>query len=295
MPAPYWIVGPGRLGLSIGSVLIDSGIAAELLFIGRQQQAPQHPVMSRSGYATALASPPQPGTRIVLAVPDGAIAGLADEIARLGAPGDGCVALHLSGVQTAQVLAPLAQRGYAVGSLHPLQTVADPGQGAGRLRGSFFTFEGDDRARAAAAEVVEAAGGEMLEVRAADKARYHAACVFASNYIIACAAAAARLLGEAAGTGREEALRALQPLWRGAVSNLEELGLPRALTGPLARGDAETVRKHMATLRGDTRLLYGRLALEALTLSRELGLAAEVADAIEVEIRECIEGRGESE
>ncbi|UCC73015.1 MAG: DUF2520 domain-containing protein [Gemmatimonadota bacterium] len=283
----YWIIGPGRMGLSLGSVLSGAGKAAEILLVGRSERAPEHPLVNspRARYTARLSGPPAAATCLVIAVPDGAIAGVAEMVARLGGPGDGCVALHLSGAQPAAVLAPLERCGYATGSLHPLQTVADPAHGAERLRDAFFTFEGGGEARERAAEIVEAAGGRMLEVHAADKARYHAACVFASNYVVACASVATRLLAGAVNVSREEAAQALEPLWRGAVANLERSGLPRALTGPVARGDVETLRGHMATLSGGTRDLYGQLALEALGLACELGLAEETAAAIEAEIR----------
>jgi predicted short-subunit dehydrogenase-like oxidoreductase (DUF2520 family) len=227
---------------------------------------------------------------VLLAVPDGAIAAVAAEVAGLGAPGAGCVALHLSGAQPARVLAPLAERGYAIGSLHPLQTVADPLRGAEQLRDAFFTYEGDPEAREAASEIVRAAGGRMLEVHATDKARYHAACVFASNYLVTCAAVGTRLLAAAAGIDREEAARALQPLWHGAIANLDELGPTRALTGPVARGDVETVRAHLATLGGAVREVYAGLAWQALQLSREAGLDPAAASELEAALRDSIRG-----
>jgi predicted short-subunit dehydrogenase-like oxidoreductase (DUF2520 family) len=287
MPGTFWIVGPGRMGLSLGSVLVDSGLASGLLLVGRRRDAPKHAVLAADivRYSSQLTDPPPPGATVILAVPDGSIGTVALELAELGRPDGAATALHLSGARPAEVLAPLADRGYAVGSLHPLQTVADPRSGANRLRNAFFTFEGDRRAREAAAAIVGAAGGRMLEVEAANKARYHAACVFASNYVVTCAAVATRLLSEAVGISRDEAVRALQPLWGGAVANLDDLGLPAALTGPVARGDVETMKDHLASLDGDTRELYGALALQALALSRELGLDAEVAERIEAEIR----------
>jgi predicted short-subunit dehydrogenase-like oxidoreductase (DUF2520 family) len=283
----YWIVGPGRVGLSLGSLLAATGNAGGLLFVGRRTETPAHPVLARPdvGYAGGYSGPPPARTRLLLAVPDGAIAEVAAEIAGLGAPGDGCVAFHLSGARPASSLEPLAERGYAVGSLHPLQAVADAEQGPDRLRGAFYTFEGDAGAREAAAQIVEAAAGTLLEVHPEDKARYHAACVFASNYVVSCAGVATRLLADAVGISREEAARALQPLWSGAVANLERPGLPQALTGPIARGDIETVRDHLATLEGDTRELYTRLGLAALELSRLMGLDAGLAAAIEAELR----------
>lgn len=291
----YWIVGPGRLGLSLGAVLADAG-AGEILLVGRRERALDQPLLvSRAlRYVNGLPGPPPDETCLLLAVPDGAIADVAAQIGRLGRPGHGCVALHHSGALSAAVLAPLAAAGYATGSLHPLQTLADPEQGAERLRDAFFTYEGAGEARRGAAAIVEAAGGRMLEVHAEDKARYHAACVFASNYVVACVSVATSLLADAVGVGRDEAAQALQPLWRGAVANLERPGLPRALTGPVARGDLATVKGHLESLAGGTRELYARLALEALELSREQGLDAASAAAIEAEIRSWLTGKAVS-
>ncbi|HSG82824.1 MAG TPA: Rossmann-like and DUF2520 domain-containing protein [Gemmatimonadota bacterium] len=284
MDAHCWIVGSGRMGTAFATVLAGAG--RELLIIGREDVEAGHPVrrLPRTRVVSRAPGPPADGTLVVLAISDAAIPAVAHELAGRGEPGAGCVALHLSGARPASILEPLARRGYATGSLHPLQTVADREHGAERLRGAFFTFEGDERARQPAADLVAAAGGRMLEVHAADKGRYHAACVFASNYVVACAAAATRLLADAVGVSREEAALALGPLWSGAVANLEQTGLPRALTGPIARGDLDTVRANLAALDSGTRALYARLGLEALALSRELGLdpvrAQEIEDAL---------------
>ncbi len=273
------------MGTSLGSVVTRAGLASDLLFVGRREGGARHPTIDAARYCVGLPGIPPARTRVLLAVPDGVIGEVAGTLAALGNPGEGCVALHHSGAQTAEILAELAERGYATGSLHPLQTVADARHGVERLRGAYFSFEGDERARAAAIEIVEASAGRMLDLRSADKVRYHAACVFASNYVVACAGAATQLLADAASISEEEALQALMPLWRGAVANLDEAGLPRALTGPVVRGDLVTVRRHLGALDGDMRDLYRHLALRALDLSRRLGLASAVADAIEAEIR----------
>jgi predicted short-subunit dehydrogenase-like oxidoreductase (DUF2520 family) len=274
------------MGTALGTVIAEGG---PVLFIGRRELAADHPIRALGAdYRVGWPGAPPPGTRIVLAVPDGAIRAAAQELADRGDPGAGCTALHLSGAQPAAALATLAEAGYATGSLHPLQTVADLAHGAERLRGAFFTFEGDERAATTATAIVAAAGGRMLEVRGGDKASYHAACVFASNYVVACSAVATRLLAAAVNIGRDEAARALQPLWSGAVANLEDPGLPGALTGPIARGDVETVRANLAALDDATRALYARLGLAALELSRELGLADEAAGEIEGELRKVM-------
>ncbi len=293
-PGRYVIVGPGRLGLSLGATLVDSGAGIELTFIGRRTEPPSHPLFERDdvSYSTVLQRPAA-GACLLLAVPDAAVAATAAKVARLGEARPETAALHLSGALAAEALAPLAGVGYATGSLHPLAAVADPQQGAARLRGAYFAFEGGEGAKPAAQAIVDAGGGTLLELQAADKARYHAACVFASNYVVTCAAVAVRLLAEAAGISESEAERALRPLWEGAIANLEEPGLPAALTGPVRRGDLETIEGHIEALDRPTRELYVRLALGALKVARSAGLDEPSAQKVESALREI--GAGDLE
>ena len=116
----------------------------------------------------------------------------------------------------------------------------------------------------------------MRSIPAGGKALYHAAAVAASNYLVAVEDLAARLAA-AAGIPAGESLRALLPLVRGTVDNLERVGLPAALTGPVARGDAATVRMHRAALRALDPALdaaYAALGRHALRVAREKGLSA---------------------
>ncbi len=286
LPCRYWIVGPGRLGLSIGALLGERGVASEIVVVGRSPGAPDHPLfeLSLTRYTRNLERPLRDG-RLLITVPDGAIGQVAEELAGLGRAERGAVALHFSGALSAEALSSLARAGYATGSLHPLSTVADVEFGAERLRGAFFGFEGEASAREAALAIVAAADGRLLDLHAANKTRYHAACVFASNYVVTCAAVAVQLLASAAEISEAEATRALRPLWEGAVTNLAALGLPEALTGPISRGDVVTVQRHLSELEPPIDELYAELALRALDVSREQGLAPEVAAEIESAIR----------
>jgi predicted short-subunit dehydrogenase-like oxidoreductase (DUF2520 family) len=114
----------------------------------------------------------------------------------------------------------------------------------------------------------------MGSIDPARKALYHAAAVAASNYLVAVEDLAARL-ARAAGIPPRDALRALLPLVRGTVRNLERVGLPAALTGPVARGDAATLRAHRRALRAVDPALdaaYAALGRLALRVAREAGL-----------------------
>lgn len=274
------------MGLSIGALLAQAEPATPVLFVGRRSSAPAHPLFEagRASYASDFPGAPPARAVILFAVPDGTIAAAAARLEARGRPGADCVALHLSGALGSDVLSPLADLGYAIGSLHPLQTVADPREGMRRLRGSYFTFEGGRAAEAVARRVVTAAAGRLLELEVREKARYHAACVFASNYIVVCAAVAIRLLAESVDISEDEARRALSPLLHGALANLDAVGLPGALTGPVARGDVETVAGHLRELEGGVRTLYRGLATEALGLARRQGLSPVKAEALAREL-----------
>jgi len=255
------IVGPGRMGLALGMALFRSGVAERITYFGRSAEPPPHPLFDSSSeetvidYRTGLL-PLLPGTSaVILAVPDTALAEVAWGLAGAGPAPPGCAALHLSGAISTDPLTPLHGAGYAVGSMHPLQTVADPWHGENRLEGVAFSLAGEPSAVRTARRLVDGVGGWPLVIPPALRPLYHASAVLASNYLVTLVAAACRALGEA-GVPEEDRLPALLPLVQGTVDNLRQLGIPAALTGPIARGDADTVRLLLARLSGDVRALY---------------------------------------
>lgn len=192
----------------------------------------------------------------------------------------GCVVFHLSGALSTDVLAPLHNVGYSVGSLHPLQTVADPWFSADRLVGVAFAIAGDPTAMLAARRLVNALDGMALVIPPNLRPTYHTAAVMASNYLVAIMGAATRLLHQA-GVPTDQTLPALLPLIEGTLDNLKHLGVPAALTGPVSRGDTDTVRLHLARLSPDDRTLYCALGREVLRLARTAGLDERKAGEIE--------------
>ncbi|HEX8691649.1 MAG TPA: Rossmann-like and DUF2520 domain-containing protein [Longimicrobium sp.] len=269
-----WTVGAGRLGLALGLCLHRAGAVASLAFSGRRQDAPDHPLFRGDpppARYLSPADPPPPGlTGILVAVPDGAISDAVAELAARELP-PGVPVLHASGSRSLDVLAPLAGRGHPVGGLHALAAIADPVEGAERLRGASFGVEGEGAARALAERLVAACGGRALAIRPGGKALYHAAAVFASNYAVALLSVAGRLMREA-GVEPGDSGPALTALAAGAVENAAARGPAAALTGPVARGDVETVELHLARLSGADRHLYCLLGLEALRLAQARGI-----------------------
>ncbi|HSJ15585.1 MAG TPA: Rossmann-like and DUF2520 domain-containing protein [Longimicrobiales bacterium] len=286
------VVGPGRMGLALGSALRAARGVEHITFFGRGIEPPPHPLFEPVPdgpeweapppveYRMIPATIPQGTTLLLLAVPDSALAEVAYEVTRFGPAPPGCAALHLSGALSTDVLAPLHHAGYTTGSLHPLQAVADPWLAGERLHGITFALAGEPAAIAAGRRIASALAGTTLVIAPALRPLYHAAAVLASNYLVAVVGAAVRVLVQA-GVPEEEALPALLPLLRGTLENVAQLGVPAALTGPIARGDADTLRLHLARLSARERTLYCALGLELLELARAAGLAPERAEEIE--------------
>ena len=161
---------------------------------------------------------------------------------------DGCFFAHLSGSLTSVALKALAKGNAIIFSLHPLQSVADVAGGVQVLAGSYFSFEGDDRAFPVAESVVAALSGNLIRLEAADKVLYHAAAVVSSNFFIALEEMAITMM-TGIGADADTARRMLLPLIRGSFENLKRVSPVEALTGPIVRGDDQTVAAHLIALR----------------------------------------------
>ncbi len=263
------VIGAGRMGQGLALALRRAGLPA--LLWGRRAKPVHRELQLQTGDLGKAVG--QDGV-VLLAVPDDAIAGLAADLAGTGAVGRGHVVLHLSGLQDRQVLAPLEGRAAGLGSFHPLQAVADPAEAAERWRGAYAAIEGDEIAREAGRVLADRLGLTAVEVPASAKAAYHIGAVFCANYVVTLASIAERIAAEA-GIAPRLAANMYLPLLAGAVGNLAGRTPAEALTGPIIRGDVETVRRHLEVLEGATRRLYAELGLATLALARSAGLAAE--------------------
>ena len=228
------VIGPGRAGSAIAARLRERG--------GR----------------VVLAGEPGPGAIVLLAVPDRAIA----EVAASIEPGPWVG--HLSGATPLAALAPHGDRRFA---LHPLMTFR-PGGDPAQLDGAFAAIGGaSPRAVAVACELAELLGVTPFELADRDRARYHAAACIAGNFLATIYATATRL-DRSIGIG--QAKQALYPLMRATLENARADADGFALTGPLVRGDEETVAAHLAALADDpeTAELYRVLARATTALAR---------------------------
>jgi predicted short-subunit dehydrogenase-like oxidoreductase (DUF2520 family) len=265
------VIGPGRAGTGLALAWVRAGHDVRLH--GRRAKPVPAPLTLTTGPADA---PPPWIDRvqvIVFAVPDDAIAPLARTVSASGVVRAHHVVLHLSGSLDKSALAALQDSGAALGSLHPLQTLVEPERAPDHLHGAWAAVEGDPRAVETAERLARDIGLHPFRLRAEYKTLYHAGAVFASNYFVVVEAIAQQLF-ERVGLERHDAWAALAPLVRGTFENLTRSGPAEALTGPVVRGDAATLERHLAALPDAERALYRQLGRAVLELARRRGLDA---------------------
>jgi len=171
--------------------------------------------------------------------------------------------VHCSGADSTDILEPARQLGAQVGAFHPLQTFASVKQAIDNIPGSTFAIEAEEPLRTILKEMATALEGQWIELKASDKVLYHAAAVIACNYLVTLVKVATDLW-QTFNIPVHQATRALMPLLQGTLNNIDSIGIPDCLTGPIARGDAGTVSKHLKALE--------KSAPAVLSTYRELGL-----------------------
>jgi len=272
----FSIVGAGRLGTVLGAALVRRGWTAAAI-VDKDARAARESrlIIGRGKAVPRLGGTSRPGDVVIIAVPDDAVGRVAAGLARCGVTWAGRIVFHTSGLLAARVLAPLRKQGALVASVHPVQAFPRKDAPPSIFRGITWGIEGDPAAVAAAEEMVRGLRGNVLLLSEKDKPLYHAACSLASNAMIALEWTASGMLG-AAGIGEKAAAGMLSPLVQGTLQNVNNLGLEKALTGPILRGDVVTVRKHLEALRDDphARGVYLAMGKQILRLAEKSGLPA---------------------
>jgi len=164
--------------------------------------------------------------------------------------------VHCSGAHSVDILESAKQRGANTGCFHPLQTFASVDQAIDNIPGSTFAIEAEEPLSSMLKEMATALEGDWVTLKAGDKVLYHAAAVFACNYLVTLVKLATDLW-QTFEVPPAQATKALMPLLRGTLSNIESVGLPNCLTGPIARGDLGTISRHLESLSKQAPSLLG--------------------------------------
>ncbi len=264
------LIGAGNVGRVLARLFNASGQLQVQDVLTRSLAGAQQAVgFIGAGRACAALADMAPAAVWLLAVGDDQIEPACAALAERHDLADALV-FHCSGARASDALHAASARGAACASVHPIRSFADAHQVAGHFGGTFCGIEGDARACTVLTAAFEAIGAQLVPIDAGAKTVYHAASVFASNYLVTLLDAALRAY-QAAGIPEPTARQLCMPLASETLANVFRLGPERALTGPIARGDLLTVARQQAALdswQAASGALYAALAQATLALAQ---------------------------
>lgn len=241
------IIGPGVVGSAVALLLSKAGYEF-IGVVGSNLQKAEVLAAQIGGRGTLEPREVVPNAElIIVTTPDAGIKKVTDVLIQKGCLRSGQVLIHMSGALSAAIMGDAREFGVYVASVHPLQSFASVEIAIKNLPKSSFALEGDNEALEVAEKIVNDLNGYPFRLAPGKKAIYHAGAVIASNYLVALTHLS-MLLWEQAGIESDVAIQGLTTLLEGTLSNINRLGPVKALTGPIARGDWETVAGHLEKL-----------------------------------------------
>lgn len=255
------VIGAGRVGSTLACALHKEGYKIKSVASRSLDSARRLAELVHAKATQDVAHSVDGADIVLLTVPDSAIEGVCRQVSLGKWLKPGSFVFHTSGALSSEALLSAKENGTYVASLHPLQSFAGIEEGLKNLPGTFFVVEGDPEAIECGKNLVKRMGGMLLDIPTEAKPLYHAGACVASNFVVSVVRMAVEMF-QFAGIDADSAFRALIPLVTGTFRNIQSLGVPQALTGPISRGDVETLKKHLEAL--DT------YALELLSVYLEL-------------------------
>ena len=262
------IVGAGKLGSALVPALLATGYNVEMIASRQIKDADKVSSLFSTVSSTTVDHLIQKCEVVFLAVPDEYVSELASSLSWHSQQ----AVIHLSGTLDLEVLFVAKKSGAHVGCLHPIQTFLKndtPSQSIARFNNIVCGIESEPPLDIWLLDVVRSLGSSSVRLENIDRALYHSATVFASNYVVALLSAASRAW-VSSGLPASEGKIALQNIMRSSIDNLTKNTFVDAITGPIIRGDCQTVEAHLKVLEAEPELrkLYSILGLELLLTSK---------------------------
>jgi predicted short-subunit dehydrogenase-like oxidoreductase (DUF2520 family) len=263
-------IGAGKVGTALAVLLNRKGYTVAAVYDQARESAERLKALVDTCRVMAASQPVADASDLTfITTPDAFIESIASQIKWT----NGKSVVHCSGADSTAILDKARHEGASVGVFHPLQTFAGLQQAIENIPGTTFAIESEEPLLSKLKEIAVALGGSCIQLKASDKVAYHAAAVFASNYLVTLVKMSADLWGTFA-IPSDQAIKALLPLIRGTLHNIETIGLPQCLTGPIARGDTGTIQKHLNDIVNKTPDLlnpYKELGLQTIPIALAKG------------------------
>ena len=268
------IIGPGKVGRTLARLFHDAGVFEIDALVARRDET----ALDAASFIGAgkVNGDPAEADIILISVPDPELDGALARLALCDLKPDTIIA-HTSGARGLEAFAPLTGLPVRCVCAHPVKAFSDPERSVSTFSGTMVTLQGETSACDAMSAAYAAIGGKTLKLADnTDRTLYHAAIVFMCNHLPTLIHAGLETFAQV-GISRQDGLAITGPILRDTLEAVLELGPAAALTGPVARGDAETVSRHLEKLEAadpDLAVFYAALARATADLSAEKGEAS---------------------
>ncbi len=260
------IIGAGKVGCSMGKYFVENGIPVAGFYSRHQESAEQAATFTKTEKFDSLTSLVDLCDMVFIATPDDTIREVWNRIRSLSI--ENKVICHFSGSLSSDVFSHREQTGALCCSLHPMYAFSDRFTSYEKLNTVIFSIEGDKQGIVRLRELFLPLGNCVYEIASDKKVKYHCAASMVSNMMIGLYELSIRML-EDCGLDQEQARLFVEPLVRGNIENVLNTSSAEALSGPIERGDLETVKKHLMVLRGREKRIYQDLGQIVLQIAEE--------------------------
>ena len=267
----FSIIGAGKVGTTLGRALVEAGYTLKSLSCLTLVEAKE----SRHiiGHGEALKNnihAAKNGDILFITVPDDRITDIVQELDTSEIIWQEKTVFHCSGLLPSEILRPLRTKGASTASLHPIQSIPSKHTAPNLLQNIYFGLEGQEEALITAKNIAHDLGGRSIRILPEDKPMFHVAFSMTSNFFVVLLDSAVALL-KSSGLSEEKAVQILHPLLDGTLNNILDSRIRSALTGPILRGDGQTVKAHLSALKNSPGVkdIYRLLAVRALEMVRE--------------------------
>lgn len=268
----FAIIGTGMVGTAIGFLLNKAGYHVVAICDKSSAQSKKALSYTKGKCFQKSADAVKQADFILITTPDDTIASACEELS-LESGLKGKFVFHMSGAGGLDLLQSAKKAGASVASIHPLQSFSSIDQAIKNIPGSYFGVTADKKALATAKKIVRGLGGIPVEISPDQKPLYHAAACLASNYLVTLMNTVESIY-RSIGIGEKDARKAYLPLVYGSLKNIEKSGSVLSLTGPIARGDSGTIKKHLTAIQKTLpqySSFYSSLGLLTVKIAKQKG------------------------
>jgi predicted short-subunit dehydrogenase-like oxidoreductase (DUF2520 family) len=240
-------IGAGKVATAFGRFLHLKGLSIGGYYDRHPEKVNHAAQQTRSRACRDAAQVASASEIVLITTRDDQIEQACRELCRQRAFGPNHLVGHMSGAHASLILADAARHDAAIFSLHPLQAFAHEEKAVADLDATYFSLEGSDKRLGAIEELLQKTGNHFFRISPQHKQIYHLAACVLSNYLVTLMDQGMAALKKS-GIDPTEGFAAMRPLIEGTLANIARIGPAKALTGPIARGDATTISRHLEAL-----------------------------------------------